>query len=216
MFHDRHEAGHLLAQRLTQYKEQGNTSVLGLARGGVVIAFEIAKELSLPLHVIVPRKIGAPGNPELAIGAIMDESEGVFNDSIIRLLGISQNYIAQEIRKEKAIAQQRLAVYHPYSPPFDAKGQTVILADDGIATGATMLAAIKAMRQAHAQSIIVAVPVAATDSLQLIQEAADEVICLHDREDFIGVGLYYEDFRQVNDSEVIELLKTINQGIKNG
>ena len=211
LFYDRHEAGRLLAAKLSQYKGQKNTLVLGLARGGVVVAFEVAKILSLLLNVVTPRKIGAPGNPELALGSIMENGEGVFNHSIIRMLGVSQNYIAHEIEKEKLRAQQRLSLYRQYAPLPDIKNQTVILVDDGIATGSTMLASVKAMRQAEAKHIVVAVPVAASDSLKYIEEAADEVVCLHSREDFIGVGMYYRVFAQTDDEEVVRLLQEANK-----
>ena len=192
MFYDRHEAGRLLAPRLIQYKGKPGTVILGLARGGVVVAFDLAKALSLPLNVVVPRKIGAPGNPELAIGAIMENGEGVFNNSIIRMLNVPQSYIAREIEYEKARAQQRLALYRQYAPKPDFKEMTAILVDDGVATGATMLASIKGMRKENAKRIIVAVPVAATDSLPQLEEAADEVVCLHSREDFSGVSFFYD------------------------
>lgn len=210
LFQDRYEAGDLLAKKLTQHKGKNNTLVLGLARGGLVVAYAIAQELSLPLNVVAPRKIGAPGNPELALGSIMENGEGVFNHSIIHMLDVSPNYITQEIEKEKARAQQRLALYRQYAPLPEIKQQTIILVDDGIATGSTMLASIKAMRKAEAQSIIVAVPVAASDSLKIIEKEADEVVCLYSREDFIGVGMYYHLFNQIEDEEVVQILKKAN------
>lgn len=211
LFEDRKEAGRLLAEKLSQYKGRKGPLILGLARGGVVVAYEVAKELSLPLNVVTPRKIGAPGNPELALGSIMENGEGVFNQSIIRILGVSQNYILREVEKEKARAQQRLALYRQYVPLPDVKNQTIILVDDGIATGSTMLTAVKAMRQAGVQRIVVAAPVASTEAYQLLKEAADEVVCLCIREDFIGVGMYYRQFTQTEDEEVVQLLKEANQ-----
>jgi putative phosphoribosyl transferase len=211
LFKDRYDAGRLLAAKLSHYKGQKETIVLGLARGGLVVAFEVAKALSLPLNVVVPRKIGAPGNPELALGSIMENGEGVFNHSIIRILGVSQNYIAREIEKEKALAHQRLTLYRQYAPLPDIKNHTIILVDDGIATGSTMLASVKAMRQAEAKWVVVAAPVASTEAAALMEEAADEVVCLHVREDFIGVGMYYGVFAQTEDAEVVHLLKEANQ-----
>lgn len=207
MFTDRHEAGRLIAQRMSSYKGKEKTIILGLARGGVVVAFDLAKELHLPLNVVVPRKIGAPGNPEFAIGAILENGEGVFNQSIIKMLGVSPDYIANEIEKEKARARQRLSLYRQYAPLPDIKGHTVILVDDGIATGSTMLAAIKAMRKEQVARVVVAVPVAATDSLRMIVNQADEVFCLYDNENFMSVSLYYENFGQTEDAEVVQLLK---------
>lgn len=207
IFSNRQEAGRLLAERLISFKGQDNTIILGLARGGVVVAYEVAKALSLPLNVVAPRKIGAPGNPELALGSIMENGEGVFNSSIIKILGVSKNYIAQEVEKEKARAHQRLALYRQCAPLPDIKDHTVILVDDGIATGSTMLASIKAMRLEEAQKVIVAVPVSSTDAMRMMEEAADEVICLYCPEDFFGVGQFYSDFRQTADQEVVDLLK---------
>lgn len=211
LFHDRKEAGSLLATKLTQFKGKKDIIVLGLARGGVVVAYEIAKKLSFPLNVVTPRKIGAPDNPELALGSIMENGTGVFNQHIINLLGVPQHFIAREIEKEKARAQQRLALYRQYAPLPDIKGHTIMLVDDGVATGSTMLASIKAMREAEAKSVIVAVPVSSTDAYQLVVEAADEVICPYVREDFVGVGMYYQYFSQTEDGEVVQLLKEANQ-----
>ena len=213
MFNDRREAGRLLAAKLNHYKNAKDTLVLGLARGGVVVAFEVAKLLSLPLNVVAPRKIGAPGNPELALGSIMENGEGVFNHSIIRILSVSQTYIAREIEKEKARAHQRLALYRQYAPLPAIKDKTIILVDDGIATGSTMLTSVQAMRKEGANRIVVAVPVASTEALQLIENEADEVVCLYSREDFVGVGMYYRNFAQTEDSEVINLLKEANQHV---
>lgn len=211
LFYDRKDAGRLLSTKLSQYKGDQNALVLGLARGGVVVAYEVAKELSLPLNVVTPRKIGAPGNPELALGSIMEDGEGVFNHSIIRILSVSQTYLSREIEKEKIRAQQRLALYRQHAPLPDIKNHAVILVDDGIATGSTMLASIQAMRQLEAKKIIVAAPVASKEAYHLLKEAADEVICLHVREDFVGVGMYYGTFAQTEDEEVIKLLKEANQ-----
>ena len=211
LFYDRHEAGRLLAKKLMPFIGQQNTLVLGLARGGVVVAYEVAKALSLPLNVLVPRKVGAPGNPELALGSIMEDGEGVFNSSIIKILGVSQTFLKQEIEKEKIRAHQRLTLYREHAPLPDIKGHTIILVDDGIATGSTMLASIKAMRKAEAQKIIVAVPVSSTDAMQHMEEAADEVVCLYCPEDFFGVGQFYSHFGQTEDEEVVKLLKEGNK-----
>jgi putative phosphoribosyl transferase len=211
LFYDRKDAGHLLAAKLSLYKGKKETLVLGLARGGVVVAYEVAKELSLPLNVVTPRKIGAPGNPELALGSIMENGEGIFNESIIRVLGVPQHYIAHEIEKEKARAIQRLALYRQYAPLPKVKNSTVILIDDGVATGSTMLTAIKAMREAGAKIIVAAAPVSSTDAYELMKKAADKVVCLHVREDFIGVGMYYRNFSQTEDEEVVQLLKEANK-----
>lgn len=210
-FYDRHAAGRQLAKSLMSYAGQKDTLVLGLARGGVVVAFEVAKALSLPLNVVVPRKIGAPGNPELALGSIMEDGEGVFNERIINMLRVSKAYLHKEIESEKLRAHQRLALYRQHAPMPDVKDHTIILVDDGIATGSTMLASIKAMRLANAQKVVVAVPVSSSDAMHLMEENSDEVISLYCPEDFFGVGQFYTLFSQTDDKEVIELLKEANQ-----
>ncbi|WP_079989406.1 phosphoribosyltransferase family protein [Candidatus Protochlamydia phocaeensis] len=214
MFRDREDAGQKLAAALTLFAKREHTFVFGLARGGVVVAAEIAKKLSLPLYVATPRKIGAPGMPELALGAIAEDGSGFFNDSIIHSLAVSKTYLQHEIEKEKAVAKQRRALYQK-NPLPDLKKATVILVDDGIATGATMMATIQWMRKAQAKRIIVAIPVAATDSLELIEQAADEVFCLHSQVDFGGVGLYYRDFSQTSDQEVLNLIKEADEQAAN-
>lgn len=211
LFYDRHEAGRLLAKKLASLTGQANTLVLGLARGGVVVAFEVAKALALPLNVVVPRKVGAPGNEELALGSIMEDGEGVFNSSIIKMLGVSQTYLKQAIEKEKSRAHQRLTYYRQYTPLPAIKDHTIILVDDGIATGSTMLASIKAMRKAEAQKVIVAIPVSSMDAMPLMEEAADEVVCLDCPENFFGVGQFYSHFGQTEDEEVVRLLKEANK-----
>jgi putative phosphoribosyl transferase len=209
MFRDRHEAGKKLADALKHYKGQKEAIVLGLARGGVVVAYEAAKALSLPLNVLVPRKIGAPGNHELAIGAILENGERVLNESILHSLGITEAYLKQESEKEKSNAIVRSALYRHRSPLPPLKNKTVILVDDGIATGATMFASIKAMRKEGAKKVVVAIPVASTSALEKVKVAADDVICLYDTEDFGAVGYFYDDFRQTEDEEVIEHLKAM-------
>lgn len=161
-FKDRRDAGRLLAQALQKYKNHKDAVVLGLARGGVVVAYEVANALSLPLNVIAPRKIGAPGMPELAIGSIMDTGEVIFNKAIIQMLNVSLNYLEKEIELEKQKAQQRINLYRQYAPLPNLQDKTVILVDDGIATGATMLVAIQGMRKAQVKHVVVAVPVASS------------------------------------------------------
>jgi putative phosphoribosyl transferase len=213
MFRNRHDAGYALAKKLIKYKDQKNIVLLGLARGGVVVAYEVARELSLPLNVIVPRKIGAPGNPELALGSIMENGESILNESIIKMLGVTQAYIDKEIEKERAKAQERLQLYRKVAPVPEVKGHTVILVDDGIATGSTMLTAIQSMLHLNAKKVVVAVPVASTEALRLVEKAAHEVVCLYSRYDFVGVGLYYEDFDQTEDVEVVRLLEEAKKRI---
>ena len=163
-FHDRHSAGRLLAQALESYAGQAQT--------------------------LVPRKIGAPGNPEFALGSIMEDGQGVFNERIIALLGVSHDYLRREIESERQRAHQRLTLYRQEATLPDVKDQVVILVDDGIATGSTMLTSIDAMRKANARLVVVAVPVASKDGLGLIKEKADDIISLYCPEDFFGVGQF--------------------------
>lgn len=206
-FVDRVDAGKkLAAQLLRAYKGQRDTLVLGLARGGVVVAHEVAALLGLPLHVIVVRKIGAPGNEELALGAISTSGEGIFNERLIGLLGATQEYLKATVEREKGIAQKRLALYQGSAPPPQIKDKTVLLVDDGIATGASMKVAIQAVRSQGAKKIVLAVPVAASDSLRQIEPKVDEVVCLSVPPFFEAVGAFYRVFDQTTDEEIIDLL----------
>lgn len=206
-FYDRRAAGAALAENMKALSGQNNTIVLGLARGGVVVAYEVAKFLDLPLNVVVPKKLGAPGNPELAIGAILENGEGYVNWTLIHMMGISQSYLDQEILNKQEEAKNRSTLLRAFAPLPSLKNQTVILVDDGIATGATLLASIKAMRKEKVSKIIVAVPVSSIEALGSIEQVADEVICLYSTEDFYAVGAYYTHFDQTEDQEVISLLK---------
>lgn len=207
IFKDRQDAGQKLAQALKKYKDQKDTLILALPRGGVVTAFEIAKELNLPLDLVVPRKIGAPDNEEYAIGAITESGEGIFNQEVIDSLGIPKEYLNKKIAEEKKEAQRRLKTYRQDRPILNLANKTVIIVDDGIATGLTMRAAIKSIKENKAQKIIVAVPVSAKDSLKEIGKEVDQIICLDAPLFFGAVGAFYHDFGQTSDEEVIELMK---------
>lgn len=206
LFKDRTEAGTQLAALMGKFKNAKNTIILGLPRGGVATAKALAKELNLPLDVTCPRKVGAPFNPELAIGAVTESGEGVYNWDLIRQVGISEEYLKQEAEKQSQIAQHRLKTFRKDLPPRKVEGKTVILVDDGLATGATMKAAIKSVRKENAAAIVVAVPVSPSDTLQDLQELADEVICIAAPPFFEAVGQFYLDFRQVEDDEVVMML----------
>jgi len=207
MFKDRKEAGQKLANKLERYRDKKDTIVLGLPRGGVITAYEVAKSLNLPLDLIVPRKIGAPDNPEFAIGAIAEDGEGIFDQSTIADYGISKEYVNTEVEKEKKEAQRRLKLYRGDRPMLNLKGKTAILIDDGVATGATMRAAIKSAETKGVKDIIVATPVIARDTLKKIETEVDEVIYLDAPTFFGAVGAFYQSFAQTEDKEVIELMK---------
>jgi len=206
IFQDRKQAGQKLAEKLGEFKNQKDTIVLALPRGGVVTSFEIAKELNLPLDLVVPRKIGAPDNEEYAIGAITETGEGIFNQEAIGSLNITKEYLNKKVAEEKKEAQRRLTAYRQDRPLLNLENKTVIIVDDGIATGLTMRAAIKSVKEKKAKKVIVAVPVSAKDSLDIIQKEADEVIYLDAPLFFGAVGAFYQDFGQTTDEEVIELM----------
>ena len=208
LFKDRHDAGHQLLPQLSKYREQKDVIVLGLARGGMVVASEVAQGLGAPLNVIVVRKVGAPGNEELAMGAIAEVGDGVFNESVLRAFNVSSDYLKAEVVRQKKILQERLALYRGKSPAPNLKGKTVILVDDGIATGASMRVAIKSVRDSGAKKIVLAVPVAAPDSLRTIAREVDEVVCLLSPVFFEAVGSFYQAFDQTSDQEVIRLIQS--------
>lgn len=206
LFKDRQDGGRQLAAQLSKYRDQKDVLVLGLARGGVVTAFEVASGLNLPLNVIVVRKIGAPGNEELALGAIAEHGEGIFNEHLIGILGVPSDHLKKEIQRQKKILKERLDLYRGDTPAPVIKGKTVILVDDGIATGASMRVAIKSVRDGEAKKIVLAIPVAAPDSLRKIEKEVDEVVCLSSPAFFEAVGAFYRVFDQTSDEEVIHLL----------
>ena len=206
-FKDRNDAGKRLAQALDEYSGNKNTIVIALPRGGVVLGSEVAKALHLPLDIISPRKIGAPFNPELAIGAISETGEGIFSDQLIEEFQISPEYIKRAVEKEKKEAQRRLSYYRGELPPRDLKGKTVLLIDDGVATGSTMFAAIKTSKAEQAGKIVVGVPVAPRDTFARLQKEVDSAISLSTPSPFFAVGQFYEEFDQTTDEEVISLLK---------
>jgi putative phosphoribosyl transferase len=205
MFKDRRDAGKKLAMALSEYAGRKNTLVLGLARGGVVVAHEIAKALKLPLDVLLPRKLGAPGMAELAIGAIAEDGAVWLNEPLIKSLEVRRDFIAQEIEIERKVIENRNALYRKGKPPIDFAGKTVILVDDGVATGAMMFVEIQRLKKSA--QIIVAVPVSASDAWETLAKLAAKVVCLHVSSDFGGLSEFYTDFAQVSDEEVISSLK---------
>lgn len=205
-FKNRSDAGKQLAQTLLTYRNREDTLVFGLARGGVVVAYEIAKELSLPLNVLIPRKIGAPGNPELAIGAIAEDGELWLNKSLIAAL--SPSALEKAIAQAKAKIDERSKKYREIAPLGPLKGKTVILVDDGIATGATMLAEILSLRKQRVKALIAAAPVASVESWAVIEKESDQAFCLHAVEALTAISEFYIDFAQVEDAAVFSLLKS--------
>ncbi|MBD2197881.1 MULTISPECIES: phosphoribosyltransferase [Calothrix] len=201
-FRTRTEAGKLLARELTAYADCKDLLVLGLPRGGVPVAYEVAKALDAPLDICIVRKIGVPGHQELAMGAITSGGIRVLNSDVINSLAITSQTINQVAADEWQELQRRDRVYRGDRPPLNVKNRTVILVDDGIATGSTMLAAIALLKQQEPHRIVVAVPVAPPDTCEKISEKVDEVVCLKMPEQMYAVGVWYEDFSQTTDEEV--------------
>lgn len=210
LFTDRFHAGQLLADRLAKYSQDPSIIVLGLPRGGVPVAYQIAIRLKVPLDVFLVRKLGVPGHEELAMGAIAAGGICIFNDSIVNSFDIPQEVIEAVKATEQAELMRRMTLYRNDKPPLDVTDKKVILVDDGLATGATMKAAVKALKLMQPRRIIIAVPVAAFDTYKEFQPLVDEIVCLALPTLFYGVGMWYKDFAQTSDQEVIALLATID------
>jgi putative phosphoribosyl transferase len=205
-FLNRTEAGQFLAENLNSHVNRDDVLVLALPRGGVPVAAEVAKRLNAPLDVFVVRKLGLPEHPELAMGAIASGGVRVFNGEVVNALRIPDEVIDAVSAKELIELQRREKAYRGGRPPLDVEGKTVIVVDDGIATGSTMLAAVSALRQLNAARIIIAVPVIAASSYREMQRTADEVTAVIIPERFYAVGQWYQDFGQTSDEEVRDLL----------
>jgi len=205
-FPDRAEAGRFLATKLSKYSGRDDVIVLGLPRGGVPVAYEVARALRVPLDVFIVRKLGVPGFEELAVGAIASGGVRVLNEDVARALPNANEIIEAVTKRETAELERREQEYRDGRPAPDLQGETVILIDDGLATGATMRAAVKALRQRGAAKIVVAVPVGPPDTCREFEDEADEVVCASAPEFFQAVGQYYEDFSQTSDEEVRDLL----------
>ncbi|HLI86133.1 MAG TPA: phosphoribosyltransferase [Bryobacteraceae bacterium] len=205
-FRDRSDAGRKLAKRLRKYADCAGCVILGLPRGGVPVAYEVAHALHLPLDVFLVRKLGVPGHEELAMGAIASGGVKVLNDNVVRSLRISPEDIAKETAKQQEELERREREYREGRPALAVAGKTVILIDDGLATGASMKAAIIALRQRRARRILAAVPVASPRTCEAIGELADEIVCLETPEDFYSVGEWYQDFFQTTDQEARAML----------
>jgi putative phosphoribosyl transferase len=212
-FSDRIDAGKRLAEVLADFKSK-NGAVLAIPRGGVVIGYEIASALNMPLDVIVPHKLGAPDNPELAIGAIAEDGSTVLDENLTRYLGVSREYIQGESERQKQEIKRRLELYRQGMAPLELRGRNVIIVDDGIATGSTMKAALASVKNSGAKSVTVAVPVGPPQTIQELTLLADRVVCLYMPDDFQAIGQFYDDFAQTEDQEVIKLLNLCREGLK--
>jgi putative phosphoribosyl transferase len=208
MFSDRKDAGIQLAAALMRFKTESPV-VLALPRGGVPVAYEVARVLNAPLDIIVARKLGAPGQRELGLGAIVDgdHPESVLNEDIIQELDVSPEYIKGEIESELKEIRRRENAYRKGRPRADLSGRIVIVIDDGIATGGSIRAALRGVRRLAPKKVVLAVPVAPAETIEALRPEADEIICLETPEYFMAIGEFYDDFSQTSDDEVIELLE---------
>lgn len=203
-FRDRAEAGRVLAALVAdRYADRsGQVVVLGLPRGGVPVAAEVAKAIGAPLDVFVVRKVGVPGQPELAMGAVASGGTRVLNDDVIRISGVTDEQLRRVTAAERELLAQREASYRGDEPPVDVTGKTVIVVDDGLATGASMRAAVAALRQRRPRELVVAVPVAPQGTGEELAAVADAVVCARTPEPFFAVGHWYDDFSEVSDDDV--------------
>jgi predicted phosphoribosyltransferase len=206
LFHDRMDAGRRLAAKLTEYTGRADVLVLALPRGGVPVGYEIAQALGAPLDVFLVRKLGVPGREELAMGAMASGGVRVVNEDVVHALGIPDEVIDAVADKERRELARRERAYRDDRPPPDVRGRTVLIVDDGLATGSTMRAAVAALRKLHPGRIVVAVPVGSADTCADLESEADEVVCVLTPDPFHAVGLWYEDFSQTTDEQVHELL----------
>jgi predicted phosphoribosyltransferase len=205
VFDDRIDAGQQLAVALKKYQNQDGTVVVALPRGGVVTGYVIAKELHLPLEVAMVKKLGHPNNPEYAIGAVS------FKDYMINgFADVSSEYIEQAIKDIQSLLKKRYTLYHGNKPPIDLHKKTVIVVDDGVATGKTLIAAFELIENETPAKIVVAVPLGPTRTIKRLWQYADEVICLEEFREFFAIGSYYLDFAQVTDDQVVELMNKAN------
>ncbi|HXF98485.1 MAG TPA: phosphoribosyltransferase [Gaiellaceae bacterium] len=213
MFHDRRHAGRLLADELRAYAGREDVLVLALPRGGVPVGYEVARALGVPLDVFVVRKLGVPGHEELAMGAIASGGVRVLNEAVVEALGIGEETIARAAAAAAEELERKERAYRGERGPLDLAGRTVILVDDGLATGSTMRAAVRAVRALGPERVVVAVPIASVQACASLRREADEVVCLRTPEPFDAVGLWYEDFTQTPDAEVRDLLEQAREPV---
>ena len=206
LFRDRRHAGRVLAEHLREYADRNDVIVLALPRGGVPVAYEVATALHLPLDVFVVRKLGVPGYPELAMGAIASGGVQVLNDDVVSQLPYAEQWVAHVANEERKELQRRELFYRNTRSRPDLRGKTIILIDDGLATGATMRAAARALKQQGVAHLVVAVPVASPETCDELRGEVDHIVCAFTPASFAGVGQFYEDFLQTSDDEVRALL----------
>jgi len=215
LFQNRAEAGQKLAAQLQELKGR-DTIVLAVPRGGVVVAYEVARALDAPLDVYIARKLGAPGNEELALGAVTSDGTLFLDPELISQLGVSQRYVAAEMEKQRAEIVRRLSIYRNQRPQPVLRGKTVILVDDGVATGATTLAALRGLRKQQAGTLVLGVPVGPEDVIARLESEADRVVCLATPDPFWAVGRFFVDWSQLSDQEVTDTLNRRRAELEQG
>jgi predicted phosphoribosyltransferase len=206
-FRDREDAGRRLAERLSRHRDE-HPVVFALPRGGVPVGYEISRALGVPLEVFVARKLGAPGQPEFGIGAVSVGGVRILNEDVVRRLGIPDDYLEKITERETAEVERRLRHFRGDRPEPEVRGRTAILVDDGLATGVTARAAVKALRRLEPRHLILAAPVCAAQTAELLNLEVDELVCLEAPPDLGAIGFWYRDFSQTSDEEVIELLES--------
>ncbi len=207
IFRDRKEAGRQLAERLAFLKDEKDVVVLGIPRGGVVVAAEVARALGAPLDIFIAHKIGAPFNPELAIGALTSTGDVLLDEQTVECLQLAHGDINREIERQREEIARRLELFRKGCPPLEVKGKVVVIVDDGIATGSTMLASLRALRKQEPKRLVLAVPVGPPDTMERLSQECDEAIAVTVHEPFWSVGRFYGRFGQTDDAEVIQLLE---------
>ncbi len=210
-FKDRTDAGQKLAEKLTTYANREDVIVLGLARGGVPVAYQVAKKLAVPLDVFLVRKLGVPGREELALGAIASGGVRILNHDIVDTLQISEQEIENIAGQEQQELERREHSYRGNRPPLEARDRQVILVDDGLATGASMRAAVAALKSQNPKRIVIGVPTAAPPTCRSFEDEVDEVICAITPQPFMGVGAWYENFSQTTDDDVRDILENAEE-----
>jgi putative phosphoribosyl transferase len=214
-FANRVEAGRRLASALAEFVGK-DAIVLAIPRGGVVVGFQVASALGITLDVLVPRKIGAPENPELAIGAVTEDGTTILDDRLVRQLGVSKGYIKSESERQMLEIERRLKLYRGDVPYPKLKNRDIIIVDDGIATGSTMKAALASVRRRGAKTVTIAIPVGPPFTIRELEKVADRVVCLYTPESFYAIGQFYQDFEQVEDEEVTKLLRLSRGALEKG
>lgn len=210
IFKDRVDAGRQLAEALEVRAERGGL-VLAIPRGGAVVGAEIARKLGLELDLIIPRKIGSPQNPEVAIGAVTQDGSTILNEHLVEMLGITENELDEAISREIKEIKRRTSLYRGVEEHKDMAGRQVIVVDDGVATGYTMFACLRSARKLHPKELLLAVPVAPSDTLALLKKEVDCAVCLRVPADFYAVGQFYIRFDQTSDEEVIKIIKELKK-----